>query len=185
MPGISVSPKQDLYRRLAGYLSATRDRTLSAQARVLAGVKGATSLAAIALNLLILYVLVLIPFTPSVSDIRKASVDQPSLLISADGRQLAAYKRMNREWVLLNRVSPHVINALIATEDHRFYEHGGLDFRRIASAALSTVTGDTQAAGTVQVEADLVLIKPVSYIQLRDLATRLKNDLSDAAPMQP
>jgi len=149
MPGISVSPKQDLYRRLAGYLSATRDRTLSAQARVLAGVKGATSLAAIALNLLILYVLVLIPFTPSVSDIRKASVDQPSLLISADGRQLAAYKRMNREWVLLNRVSPHVINALIATEDHRFYEHGGLDFRRIASAALSTVTGDTQGGSTL------------------------------------
>ena len=56
---------------------------------------------------------------------------------------------------------------------------------RLKPTRVIVVTGDTQAAGTVQVEADLVLIKPVSYIQLRDLATRLKNDLSDAAPMQP
>ena len=47
---------------------------------------------------------------------------------------------------------------------------------RLAKTKIIVVTGDSQAATTVQAEADLVLIKPVSYIQLRDLATRFKAD---------
>ena len=64
---------------------------------------------------------ILIPFTPSISDLRKAKIDQPAVLMSSDGKRLATFKPMNRQWVPLNQVSPHVINALIATEDHRFY----------------------------------------------------------------
>ena len=57
----------------------------------------------------------------------------PRVLISSDGKRLATLKPMNREWVRLNRISPHVINALIATEDHRFYDHHGIDVRRSAA----------------------------------------------------
>ena len=85
------------------------------------------------------YVVVLIPFTPGIGDIRKARVDQPAQVLSADGKLLAEFKPSNREWVPLKQISPHMVDALIATEDHRFYEHHGLDWKRTASAALHTL----------------------------------------------
>ncbi|WP_422110258.1 penicillin-binding protein 1A, partial [Burkholderia glumae] len=99
--------------------------------------------------LLVLYVLVLIPFTPSIGDIRKARVDAPAQVMSADGRLLAEFKPSNREWVALADISPHMVDALIATEDHRFYQHHGLDWRRTAGAALHTFSGDRQGGSTI------------------------------------
>ncbi len=99
--------------------------------------------------LLLLYVLVLIPFTPSISDLRRAKTAKPSVVMSSDGQELAVFRRANRDWVKLADISPQVTAALIATEDHRFYSHHGLDFRRIASAALKTASGDTQGGSTL------------------------------------
>jgi penicillin-binding protein 1A len=99
--------------------------------------------------LLLLYVLILIPFTPSIGDIRKAKIEQPAQILSADGKLLAEFKPSNREWVKLKDISPNVANALIATEDHRFYQHFGLDWRRTASAALHTFSGDRQGGSTI------------------------------------
>ncbi|MEX3632832.1 transglycosylase domain-containing protein [Paraburkholderia sp. BR14320] len=99
--------------------------------------------------LFVLYVLLLIPFTPSIGDIRKAKIEQPAQILSADGRLLAEFKPSNREWVKLKDISPNVVNALIATEDHRFYQHFGLDWRRTASAALHTFSGDRQGGSTI------------------------------------
>ena len=106
-----------------------------------------TALAAPALVLL--YVLVLIPLTPGISDLRKAKVGQPSLLLAQDGTVLAEYKLINREWVPLNRIAANTVNALIAIEDHRFFEHHGIDFRRTAAAMLSTLKGDLQGGSTI------------------------------------
>ncbi len=99
--------------------------------------------------LLLLYVLVLIPFTPSISDLRKAKAAKPSVVMSADGKEMALFKRANRDWVKLDDISPNVTAALVATEDHRFYDHHGLDFTRTASAILHTVGGDTQGGSTI------------------------------------
>ena len=65
--------------------------------------------------LLVLYTLLLIPFTPSISDIRKAGSEQPAQILSADGRKLTEFKQSNRQWVALKEISPHVVKALIAT----------------------------------------------------------------------
>ncbi|MGH8808770.1 MAG: penicillin-binding protein 1A, partial [Noviherbaspirillum sp.] len=70
-------------------------------------------------------------------------------LMSADGKQLAVFKRVNRQWVELDQISPHVINALIATEDHRFYEHHGVDLRRTAAGILRTLQGDPEGGSTL------------------------------------
>ncbi len=99
--------------------------------------------------LLLLYVLILIPFTPSISNIRKASSEHPAQILSADGKRLTEFKQSNREWVALSEISPYVINALIATEDHRFYDHFGLDWRRTAAAALNSLRGDRQGGSTL------------------------------------
>ena len=85
------------------------------------------------------YVAALIPFTPAISDIRKAKSDQPAQLVSSDGRLLAEYRWVNCEWVPLSTIARPVVDALIATEDHRFYEHFGLDWRRTASAMVRTL----------------------------------------------
>ena len=95
------------------------------------------------------YVLALVPFTPAIEDIKNFKVEQPTVVLSADGKELAVFRRANREWVKLGAISPHVLAALIATEDHRFFEHHGLDVRRTLAAALHTARGRMQGGSTI------------------------------------
>ncbi len=99
--------------------------------------------------LLLLYVLALIPFTPSVNDLRRAKSEVPARVLSSDGVVLAEYKRINRQWVTLKKISPHVVDALISTEDHRFYQHHGIDLRRTGAAVLATLSGNRQGGSTI------------------------------------
>src|SRR3954465_13292594 len=93
-------------------------RTLAAAARRHPG------RTALALPVLVLvYVLLLIPFTPGIGDLRRAKAATPSVVVSVDGVVLAEFKRLNRECVPLEKIAPSVIDALIATEDARFYDH--------------------------------------------------------------
>ena len=138
-----------LYRRLNGYFRAVIDPTLNTRVRIISGAKGLAALGLLGLALLCAYAVLLIPFTPSISDIRKANIDQPSVLISADGKRLATFKPMNREWVHLKQISPHVINALIATEDHRFYQHFGVDLLRTATGLARFFIGNPEGGSTL------------------------------------
>lgn len=61
--------------------------------------------------LFVLYVLALVPSTPSIGDIRKARIDRPALVVSADGKLLAEFRQTHREWVPLSRISPYMIDA--------------------------------------------------------------------------
>ena len=99
--------------------------------------------------LLVAYLLILIPLTPSISDIRKQRNEVPSVVLSADGVVLAEFKRVNRQWVPLSKISKPAVDALIATEDHRFYEHHGIDFRRTAMAVVNTVRGRREGGSTL------------------------------------
>ena len=99
--------------------------------------------------LLLAWLLLLIPFTPGIGDLRKAKSEVPAVVMSVDGVVLAEYKRINRQWVRLRGISPHVVDALIATEDRRFYQHHGIDLRRTAGAVVSTLKGETQGGSTI------------------------------------
>jgi penicillin-binding protein 1A len=95
------------------------------------------------------YVAALIPLTPSIDDLQKAKTAKPSVVVSADGVVLTTFKRANRERVKLSEVSPHVVSALIATEDRRFFDHHGFDVRRTLGAAVRTLRGDLQGGSTI------------------------------------
>ena len=95
------------------------------------------------------YIGMLLRSAPGVAELREARVARPSLLVSADGQTLGTFQREKQQPVPLERISPHVVQALIATEDHRFREHRGIDIRRLLSAALHTATGDTQGGSTL------------------------------------
>ena len=99
--------------------------------------------------LVLLYVLALVPFTPGIGDLRKAKSATPSVVLSSDGVVLAEYKRINRQWVPLEKIAPSVVQALIAMEDHRFYAHHGIDLRRTAAALFSTLSGNLQGGSTI------------------------------------
>ncbi|NRF71828.1 transglycosylase domain-containing protein [Aquincola sp. S2] len=117
------------------------------RSRYAAGGLAALFIAAAALFLL--YALVLIPFTPSTRDLRSAKTEYSAVLRSADGQELAAFRRRNREWVKLTGMSPAIVDALVAAEDHRFFDHPGLDFKRTAAAVFHTLTGDVQGGSTI------------------------------------
>ncbi len=95
------------------------------------------------------YVALLFPLTPAIADVRQARVASPTVVLSADGRELASFERGVQERVRLSEVSPHVVTALIATEDHRFYDHHGVDFTRIAGAMVANLKGDAQGGSTI------------------------------------
>jgi penicillin-binding protein 1A len=95
------------------------------------------------------YVALLFPLTPGIDDVRQARVASPTVVLSSDGRELASFEQGLQEKVKLSQISPHVVTALIATEDHRFYEHHGVDFTRIAGAMLANLKGDAQGGSTI------------------------------------
>lgn len=60
----------------------------------------------------------------------------------------ALYQDQNREWVRLKNVPSDLVNAFVAIEDHRFYEHNGIDLRRTAGAILGFITGKSGYGGS-------------------------------------
>ena len=60
-------------------------------------------------TLLLVYLLALVPFTPSISDLRKAKSEVPTVVMSADGVVLAEFRRLHREWVPLKKIARPVI----------------------------------------------------------------------------
>lgn len=140
---------RQLAARAARDFRAVPDTSLRWPQRLLALARCGLWSGAAGLALLLAWAIVLIPFTPAISDLRKAKADAPAVVLSADGRELAVLRRMNREWVELDRISPHVVDALIATEDHRFYQHFGVDPKRTAAGILRTLQGDPEGGSTL------------------------------------
>ena len=133
--------------------SAVRDAERPAPWRALhgawlAGGLGATLGAAVS-ALVLLYALVLVPFTPGVRSLRAAHEADPTVVLSADGETLTAYARRGRDWVELDAVAEPVVQALIATEDRRFYRHPGVDPIRTVGAVLRTIGGSPQGGSTI------------------------------------
>src|SRR3569832_597153 len=106
-------------------------------------------MAAIPPLIAVVYVVALIPFTPSIGDLRRFRTEVPAVVLSSDGVVLAQYRRLNRRWVPLSKMSPHVVDALIATEDRRFYQHHGIDVLRTAGAFARTLAGERQGGSTI------------------------------------
>ena len=57
-------------------------------------------------------------------------------IISSDGVVLGTYYLENRRKVRYDQISKNVIDALIATEDERFYQHSGIDYKSTIRAVI-------------------------------------------------
>ena len=105
-----------------------------------------------ALAALWLYTLTLRADVPDLYTLRNPDLSFSSVAYTADGVEIARYHAENRTWVGFDAISPHVVAALVATEDARFYDHGGVDLRRLASSAFKTLRGQTQGGSTITMQ---------------------------------
>jgi membrane peptidoglycan carboxypeptidase len=77
-------------------------------------------------------------------------LSQQSRILYADGTPMATFFDQNRIVVPLPAVSPLLRQAVVAIEDARFYEHGGVDPQGMARAVVNNASGgDTQGASTL------------------------------------
>ncbi|WP_066296569.1 transglycosylase domain-containing protein [Arthrobacter luteolus] len=84
------------------------------------------------------------------SELQRGALAQPSKIYANDGSLIATLYEENRQPVTLDEVSPHMVDAMLAIEDDRYYEHGGVDLQGIFSAVISNVTSDrTRGASTI------------------------------------
>jgi len=84
---------------------------------------------------------------PSLKAIENPKNDLSSELISADGISLGRYFRFNRSQVSYEQLSPDLVNTLLLSEDHRFYDHSGLDFRAYMRVIFGVLTFSSSSKG--------------------------------------
>ncbi len=75
--------------------------------------------------------------------------NQTTRILAADGSVIASVFEENRTKVSLDKISPFMKKAVIAVEDSRFYEHGGVDTTGIMRALVATARGNKQGASTI------------------------------------
>ncbi|NBC15833.1 MAG: penicillin-binding protein [Bacteroidetes bacterium] len=80
------------------------------------------------------------------------SLGLATVVYTADGAELMRYYRQNRTWTTHRQLGPAVVDALIATEDHRFYRHHGIDLIRLVSSVWHTLRGDRQGGSTITMQ---------------------------------
>lgn len=78
---------------------------------------------------------------PSLDGLGEYDPEQASKVYAADGRLVTDLGLERRTVVPLKEMSPAVVEAFLATEDKRFYEHGGIDWVRVFGAAKGIVLG--------------------------------------------
>jgi membrane peptidoglycan carboxypeptidase len=110
---------------------------------------------------------------------------QKTTLYASDGKTvIATLFSQDRVPIKLDDVPQSLQDALIATEDRRFYKHHGVDLRGLIRSALSTSSGDTQGGSTLTMQ----YVKQVRYYQAGDdkkkqqaaIAVNLTRKMEDA-----
>ena len=76
---------------------------------------------------------------PSFEELENPESKEATLLLAEDGEVLSTYHIENRSYVSYEDLSPYVVEAAVATEDVRFYEHSGIDFRSLARVGVKTL----------------------------------------------
>lgn len=85
---------------------------------------------------------------PSDKELRDIDNQTASLVYSEDGHLIGKFFTQNRTNTAYEDLPAHLINALVATEDTRFFEHSGVDYRSLFRVFFkSLLLGDDRAGG--------------------------------------
>jgi len=126
----------------------------------------------------------LYPTLPSLETLTDYQPKIPLRILSAEGALLGEFGEERRAVVKIKEVPDLMRQAILAAEDERFYQHGGVDYLSVLRAALANVTSGTQqGAGTItmQVARNFFLTRERTLTRkLREvlLAYKIENNLS-------
>ena len=84
---------------------------------------------------------------PTFEELENPEYDLASIIYDAQNRSFGKYYIENREPVTYEQLSPKVIEALVATEDERFFEHSGIDLKALGRVAFKTVLLSKESSG--------------------------------------
>ena len=106
----------------------------------------------VAAALLLLFILIyngIIGYMPEIDQLKNPTDKFASTIYAAGGEEMGRYYRSkgNRVYVDFDQLSPHLHDALVATEDARFEEHSGIDVRAIGRAIVKRVIMGQKSAG--------------------------------------
>ncbi|MFK7907205.1 MAG: penicillin-binding protein 1A, partial [Chitinophagales bacterium] len=84
---------------------------------------------------------------PQQADLQQIDNAQASEIYAEGSVLIGKYYIENRTSMTLENISPNVVNALVATEDVRFYKHGGVDFLGLIRVAFKTILLQNKNSG--------------------------------------
>lgn len=84
---------------------------------------------------------------PDTQALQNPKTNLATEVYSSDMKVLGKFYAENRTNVKFNEISPNVVNALIATEDARFYDHSGVDIRALGRAVYGAIRGSSSSGG--------------------------------------
>ncbi len=123
-----------------------------------------------------------IGYMPDIEDLQNPINRFATQVYSSDGKVIGTWNlnKENRIVIPYKKMSPYLVHALVATEDERFYEHSGIDFRALGRAIIKRgILGQTNAGGgstitqqlakqlyssTAQSAAQRMFQKPIEWV---------------------
>jgi membrane peptidoglycan carboxypeptidase len=124
-------------------------------------------------------------FLDTTCTLQESKPPEPTTIYARDGKTvIARLFKQDRVPVPLSEIPKYLQQALVATEDRRFYSHHGVDLRGLIRSAVSTGSGDTQGGSTLTMQ----YVKQVRYYQAGDdkakqqaaIAVNLQRKMEDA-----
>src|SRR3990167_2008811 len=118
---------------------------------------------------------------PDVSVLNDVHMQVPLRIYSADGKLIAEYGAKRRSPVRIDQVPKPLLQAIIATEDARFYSHPGVDFIGLVRAAVAVISSGHKVQGastiTMQVARNFFLNpKKPYYRKTKEILLAIKID---------
>ena len=123
-----------------------------------------------------------IGYMPDIEDLQNPINRFATQVYSSDGKVIGTWNlnKENRIVIPYKKMSPYLVQALVATEDERFYEHSGIDFRALGRAIIKRgILGQANAGGgstitqqlakqlyssIAQSAAQRILQKPIEWV---------------------
>jgi len=125
------------------------------------------------------------PDLPSIDSLKDVQLQVPLRIYSKDGLLISEYGEKKRIPLEFEQVPEQMVQAFLAAEDDRFYEHPGVDYQGLIRAAIQlALTGKKTQGGstiTMQVARNFFLSKKKTYLRKVNeifLALKIDNQLS-------
>ena len=109
---------------------------------------------------------------PTFEELENPESNLATKILSADGQQLGTYYNENRTPIKYEDLPQHLVDALVATEDERYYEHSGIDFRGTARAI--AYLGQNGGASTVTQQLSKLLFSDPPSSTIERLIQKVK-----------